>query len=237
MNLSVIIPLFNEEPTLATLLDSVLRQSIVTEVVVVDDGSHDRSFEIAQNIALDHPRLKIIRHPRNLGKGAAIRTALPIASGEIVLIQDADLEYDPSEYPKLISPLLQRESDAVYGTRFRKSESHHSPYLFHRLANHLLTHLFNRVTGLALTDLQTCFKAIRRETLSKIILTESGFGFDTELSLQLAAMNARILEVPISYHGRTYQAGKKIRCRDGFRSLALLFQHPWRSRGPSEKAL
>jgi len=217
MNLSVVVPLFNEETTIEFLLNKVLSQKSVIQVIVVDDASTDNSVEKLKFIGDE--RVLILKHEKNLGKGAAIRTAQSFVNGDIVIIQDADLEYNPDEYPKLINPILRGKADVVFGSRFQSGESRRVLYFWHYLGNRILTFFSNMMTDLNLSDMETCYKAIRSELFKRILIQESRFGFEPEITGKLAAHGARFYEVSISYDGRTYEQGKKIRPKDGIRAL------------------
>jgi glycosyltransferase involved in cell wall biosynthesis len=222
--LSIIIPCFNEEEFLAALLDRVLAaplpEGLDRELLVVDDGSTDGSGEVAARYEAAHPGVvRAFRHERNRGKGAAIRTALAHARGHWTLIQDADLEYDPRDYPRLLSPLLDERADAVYGTRFAVGVERRVLYFWHSLANKALTSFVNLAADLNLTDVWTCYKAFRTELLRSIPLRSDRFGFEPEITIKLAQRQARVYETPIGYHGRTYEEGKKIGKKDAVAAL------------------
>ncbi|MES2309837.1 MAG: glycosyltransferase family 2 protein [Verrucomicrobiota bacterium] len=226
MKTTVLIPFYNESATIEKILSEILLQSLVTEIIMIDDGSTDEGHQKAQLLGKNDSRIKIVRHSKNQGKGAAIRTGLLQATGDFILIQDADLEYNPNEYAALLAPLWNNEADVVYGSRFQGRESHHTPYFFNRIGNKVLTRLSNFRTGLQLTDIQTCFKVFRKEILQKITLCENRFGFDSEITAKTAKTGARILEVSVSYHGRTYAEGKKLlRWKDGWRSLYAILKY------------
>jgi SAM-dependent methyltransferase len=217
--LSILVPLFNEEEFVGTLLQRVLAaplpDGLAREVIVVDDASTDGSDKIVEEIASQHPELvRLYRHERNLGKGAAIRTAVEQARGEYCLIQDADLEYDPREYPHLLKPLLDGKGDAVYGSRFMIVAERRVMYYWHAVANRFVTGLCNLVADVNLTDMGTGYKAFRTALLREMPIRSNGFGVEPEITIKLARRGARIYEVPVSYHGRTYEEGKKIRFRD-----------------------
>ena len=207
--LSVVVPVFNEGATIAQVLEQVLEQRPVLEVVVVDDASRDNSWEVMQRFA-GHGRVKLFRHDRNQGKGAALRTGFARATAPYVLVQDADLEYDPSEYHLLLEPVLAGVADVVFGSRFQGAGAHRVLYFWHSLGNRFLTTMSNMVTDLNLTDLEACYKLFRREVLEKITIAENRFGFEPEIVAKVSRLRMRIYEVPISYHGRTYAEGKKI---------------------------
>ena len=220
--LTVVVPVFNEAATVREILRRVRASPVSKEIVVVDDGSTDGTREILA--AEGGSDLRVILHERNRGKGAALRTGFEAARGDVVLVQDADLEYDPAEYPVLLAPILDGRADAVFGSRFL-SGAHRVLYYKHRLGNALLTVLSNLATNLNLTDMETCYKAVRRETLQKVVLAEDRFGFEPEITAKLARAGARIYEVPISYSGRTYEEGKKIGWKDGLRALWCIWKY------------
>jgi glycosyltransferase involved in cell wall biosynthesis len=227
--LSILIPVFNEEEFVGTLLrrvlDAPLPPGVVSEIIVVDDASSDASVEVVLEKLSDYPdRIRLFRHDLNRGKGAAIRTAIDHARGHYAIIQDADLEYDPSEYPKLLKPLLEGKADAVYGSRFLISGERRVLYFWHALANGLLTTLCNMVADLNLTDMETCYKAFRLPLVQSIPLRSNRFGIEPEITIKLAQRQARIYEVPISYHGRTYEEGKKIGLRDAVQALLIILK-------------
>jgi glycosyltransferase involved in cell wall biosynthesis len=227
VKVSVVIPTFNEAGTIGDVVEAVrsLRTEGVTfEIVVVDDGSTDGTETLCrQSLA---GKIDVFeRQPENRGKGAAIRRGLAAASGQIVLIQDADLEYPPSEYPKLLAPLLANQADVVLGSRFAGSDPHRVVYFWHMVGNRCLTLLSNVLTDLNLTDMECGHKAFRADVLKQITLTENGFGFEPEVVAQVAKLKCRIYEVGVSYHGRTYAEGKKIGMKDGFRALYAIVKH------------
>ena len=217
--LSVVIPVFNEEKTLASILEVVLGQPNVAEVIAVDDASRDRSWEILSLAASNEPRLKISRHPHNMGKGAALRTGIAHCTAPVVVIQDADLEYDPQEYPLLLKPILQDKADVVFGSRFLGSSAHRVLYFWHSVGNQFLTLCSNMATNMNLTDMESCYKMFRREVIQAIPIVENRFGFEPEVTAKISKTNARVYEVSISYYGRTYAEGKKITWKDGVRAL------------------
>lgn len=224
--LSVLMPVFNESRTLRTIVAKVLASPIDMEIelVCVDDCSSDDSLEILEDLASGDQRIKVIAQPVNMGKGKAIRTAIDNMSGDIAIIQDADLEYDPDEYPLVLAPLLEGRADAVYGSRFAASEQRRVLFFWHSLGNRLLTLLSNMANDLNLTDMETCYKAVRADVLKRLRLTSDRFGLEPEITSRLAAWGARIYEVPISYHGRTYAEGKNIGWRDGVEAIWLIFK-------------
>jgi glycosyltransferase involved in cell wall biosynthesis len=243
--LSVVIPIFNEEATVEHLLEQVgrcpLPQEInQVEVVTVDDGSADRSWELIKSFSFtdrdDGVELSkcLYRHQYNQGKGAALRTGLQQATGDIILIQDADLEYDPHDYPTLLQPILSGQADVVYGSRFLGGP-HRVLFFWHYVGNKLLTIFSNMLTDLNLTDMETCYKVFTRNVLDNIRLTSNRFGFEPEFTARVAQLQCRVYEVAVSYHGRTYQEGKKIGWRDGFEAIwcILKFNLLIRNRPPN----
>ncbi|TLD98501.1 glycosyltransferase family 2 protein [Helicobacter muridarum] len=238
--LSIIIPCFNESRTITHILEYVKNVAITyhKEIIVVDDYSTDGTIEILKDLELTQYKqentppppytltLKILYHSQNLGKGAALRTGIAVASGDIVLIQDADLEYDPNEYPKLLAPFEKGVADVVFGSRFVSGDSHRVLYFWHRMANGLLTLLSNMMTNLNLTDMETCYKVFKREIIQNIHIEENRFGFEPEITAKIAKIkHIRIYEVGISYYGRTYEEGKKIGVKDGFRALWAIIKY------------
>ncbi len=223
--LSVIIPVFNEEKTLRTVLDAVMARPEVAEVVAVNDASSDTSWQVLQDYASREPRLKIFSHPENQGKGAALRTGIAHCTAEYIIIQDADLEYDPAEFPILLGPVLSGKADVVFGSRFLGAGAHRVLYFWHSVGNQFLTLLSNMGTNLNLTDMETCYKLFRREILQAIPIEEDRFGFEPEITAKVARLDVRIYEVAVSYHGRTYGEGKKITWKDGFRALWCIVKY------------
>jgi glycosyltransferase involved in cell wall biosynthesis len=224
-SLSVVMPVFNEAATVAEVIRTVLAQPEVAELIVVDDCSRDGTREILRQIADADPRIHFFAHEVNQGKGAAIRTGISKASAPIVLIQDADLEYDPAEYPELIAPILLGKADVVYGSRFLGAGAHRVLYFWHSVGNRLLTMLSNMATNLNLSDMETCYKAFRREIIQAVEIEEPRFGFEPEITAKIAQLGARLYEVPISYHGRTYSEGKKINWKDGVQALLCIAKY------------
>jgi SAM-dependent methyltransferase len=226
VKLSVLMPVHDESRTLRTIVRRVLDAPIGCdlELVVVDDGSTDRSLEILQDLARGDDRIVVVRHPVNRGKGAAIRTAITRMTGDVAVVQDSDLEYDPGELPRLLKPILEDRADAVFGSRFASSPERRVLLYWHSLGNRLLTWFTNVLNDLNLTDMETCYKAVRADLLRELRLRCERFGFEPELTTRLAQAGARIYEVPISYHGRTYAEGKQIGWRDGLEALWLLFK-------------
>lgn len=223
--LTVVMPVYNEAATVSHVIANVLRQRPVQQVVVVDDGSSDGTWPVLEKCAAVDSRLCVVRHPRNFGKGMAVRTGLARATSQFVIIQDADLEYDPAEYYLLLGPLVSGKADAVYGSRFLGAGAHRVLYFWHSLGNKVLTLFSNMATDLNLTDVETCFKAFRRELIQNVRLKEMRFGFEIEITAKLSRMGARIYEVPISYHGRTYREGKKANWRDGLSALRCIVKY------------
>jgi len=223
--LSVIMPVYNEEKTVAEVVRTVLDQPIVAELVCVDDCSSDGSLRVLKELAAKNPRIQVKGHDVNQGKGAALRTGIALASQPIVIIQDADLEYDPSEYPKILGPILENRADVVFGSRFGGSEAHRVLYFWHSVGNQFLTLLSNMFTNLNITDMETCYKAFRREIIQSIEIEENRFGFEPEITAKVAKMGVRIYEVSVAYHGRTYAEGKKIGWRDGFSAIRCILKY------------
>ena len=221
--LSVIIPCYNEQGTIASLIAMVQASPWVQEIIVVDDGSQDKSREILE--AISDPQVRVIMHTVNQGKGAALRTGFSHATSEFVIVQDADLEYDPSEYPLVLEPLLDNRADVVFGSRFLSGRPHRVLYFWHSLGNRFLTLMSNMFTDLNLTDMETCYKCFRREVIQAINIEEDRFGFEPEITAKLAKLHLRIYEVGISYSGRTYDEGKKIGWRDGVRAIYCIVRY------------
>jgi glycosyltransferase involved in cell wall biosynthesis len=223
--LGVVVPVYNEAATIANLIKTVLAQPLVAEVIVVDDCSKDSTWNVLQLVAKQDNRIKLQRHSINQGKGAALRTGFAAATAPILMVQDADLEYDPTEYPSLCRPILSGKADVVFGSRFLGSGAHRVLYYWHSFGNKILTTLSNMATNLNLTDMETGYKVFRREVIKRIRIEENRFGFEPEIVAKVSKLDVRIYEVAISYYGRTYAEGKKIGWRDGFSALRCIIKY------------
>jgi glycosyltransferase involved in cell wall biosynthesis len=227
MKLSIVIPVYNEAATISKIV--ALVQSIdigmEKELLLVDDCSSDGTADVLKKMAAENPALKVFFHEVNQGKGAALHTGFAGATGDFVLIQDADLEYDPGEYPRLLKPILDGHADVVYGSRFLGGGAHRVVYYWHYLGNQLLTMLSNMTTNLNLTDMEVCYKVFKRELIQSIPLKENRFGFEVEVTAKIARRKVKIYEVPISYYGRDYDEGKKIGWKDGFSALRCIIKY------------
>jgi glycosyltransferase involved in cell wall biosynthesis len=223
--LSVVMPVYNEVATVAEVIKVVLAQRLVQQLVIVDDASTDGTWEKLQAATNGDARVTLVRHDQNQGKGAALRTGFAQATAPVVMIQDADLEYDPTEYHRLLAPILSGKADVVFGSRFLGAGAHRVLYYWHSVGNNLLTTFSNMATDLNLSDMETCYKVFRREVIQKIKIEEDRFGFEPEITAKVAALKVRIYEVAISYYGRTYAEGKKIGWRDGIRALWCIFKY------------
>ena len=224
MQVSVIIPCFNEKNTIIKIIEKVENASVfLKEIIIVDDFSTDGTREILEKV--NNPIIKIYFHQKNKGKGAALKTGFSKVNGDICIIQDADLEYDPIEYPKLIKPIIDNKADVVFGSRFKGDGAHRVVYFWHRLGNGFLTFLSNLFTNINLSDMETCYKVFRKEVIQSIKIKENRFGIEPEITAKVAKMNLRIYEVGISYYGRTYREGKKITWRDGIMAIYCIIKY------------
>ncbi len=223
--LAVVIPAFNEAATIADVIQAVASQPLVREIIIVDDASHDGTWKVLQLLARENPALRLFQHPVNQGKGAALRTGFAHVTAPLAIVQDADLEYDPTDYEALCKPILAGKADVVIGSRFLGAGAHRVLYYWHSVGNRLLTTLSNMATDLNLSDMETGYKVFRRGVIQKIPIEEDRFGFEPEIVAKVSRMKVRIYEVPISYYGRTYAEGKKIGWRDGFSALRCIVKY------------
>jgi len=225
MKLSVVIPVYNEAATIAELISRVRAVDVPKEIIVVDDGSTDGTREVIERLKVRYEEMRVLLQPRNRGKGAALRLGFEHATGDYVLVQDADLEYDPAEYPVLLQPLIEGKADVVYGSRFLTTKQHRVLFFWHSVGNRLLTLISNMFTNLNLSDMETGFKVFRREVIQSIKLEQNRFGFEPEVTVKISRMRLRIYEVGISYYGRTYEEGKKIGWKDGVKALWCIVRY------------
>ena len=223
--LSVIMPAYNEQPTIGEIMTRVLKQPLVQELIVVDDGSSDGTWDTINKVAAHSSMVKCFRHEVNRGKGATLATGIAHATAPVVIIQDADLEYDPDEYLTVVNPILTGRADVVYGSRLIGAGPHRVLYFWHAVGNKLLTTFSNMLTNINLTDMETCYKAFRREVIQGITIEEQRFGVEPEITAKISRRGLRIYEVPVSYHGRTYGEGKKIGWRDGLSAFRCILKY------------
>ncbi len=237
--LSIIMPCYNEKETIRDIVKKVksVELPLEKEIVIIDDYSTDGTRDILKKEMENDPEIKVVYHEKNKGKGAALRTGFQNCSGDIVIIQDADLEYNPNEYPKLLQPILDGVADVVYGSRFIGEGAHRVLYFWHSVGNKFLTLVSNMFTNLNLTDMETCYKVFKKDIIDKIDIEEDRFGFEPEVTAKVAALNVRIYEVGISYYGRTYEEGKKIGWKDGIRAIYVILKYGIWRRPKYEKAV
>lgn len=222
--LSVVVPAYNEQSTLSEVVHKLLRVPCLLEIIIVDDCSTDGTGEVARQLSVDYPRVRLVRHERNAGKTAALRSGFALTTGQVVIVQDADLEYDPTDIYGVIRPILEGHADVVFGSRFLVRRAARVLYFYHYLANKFLTYLSNTLTNLNMTDIETGYKAFRGEIIRNMLIVSSGFGFEVEVAAKIAKLNVAIYEVPISYYGRTYAEGKKIVFKDAVIALWLVIR-------------
>ncbi len=236
--LSIVVPAFNEEATLARVVEKLIHVPYLFEIVIVDDCSSDRTLEIARQLAAKYPQVRALTHQRNRGKTDALRTGFAETKGNIVIVQDADLEYDPSEMKDVIQPIVEGVADVVFGSRFLIRKAARVLYFYHYIANKSLTFFSNLLTNINLSDVETGYKAFRGEIIRNMVITSKGFGFEIEVTAKVAKLGCAIFEVPISYYGRTYEQGKKIGMRDGIAAVWYIVRYNWlTSRAASYRAI
>lgn len=223
--LSVVVPVYNEQATLATVIEKLIALPNLLEIVIVDDCSTDKTPEILAGLCARYPLIHLVRHDRNQGKTAALRTAFRLTQGDIVIVQDADLEYDPLEIQDVIAPILNGNADVVFGSRFLVRKAARAVYFYHYLGNKVIVFLSNLLTNINLTDVETCYKAFRGDIIRQMKITSRGFGFEIEVTAKVAKLKCTIYETPISYYGRTYEEGKKANIWDGFAALYYLLRY------------
>jgi glycosyltransferase involved in cell wall biosynthesis len=223
--LSVVVPVYNEEHTLATIVGRLLELSQLLEIVIVDDCSTDKTSEVLANLSAKHGEIRTVRHDRNRGKTEALKTGFRLTRGELVIVQDADLEYDPQDIPSVIAPILAGQADVVFGSRFLVRKATRVLYFYHYLGNKLLTFLSNLGTNINLTDVETCYKAFRGDIIRQMKINSCGFGFEIEVTAKIAKLKCAIYETPISYYGRTYEEGKKITAWDGVAAVYYILRY------------
>ncbi len=223
--LSVVVPVYNEEDTLATIVDKLLRLPQLLEMVIVDDCSTDKTSEILRRLKEEHKEIQAVRHEKNSGKTEALKTGFRLTKGDIVIVQDADLEYAPEEIPSVIAPILDGHADVVFGSRFLVKKATRVLYFYHFVGNKLLTFLSNLATNINLTDVETCYKAFRGDIIRQMKIQSSGFGFEIEVTAKVAKLKCSIYETPISYYGRTYEEGKKITAWDGVAAVYYILRY------------
>lgn len=228
IKLSVIIPCYNEEKTIFLIVEKIKKiKNLTTEIIIVDDCSTDTTSDVLKNISQVYPDIKIIRHEHNSGKGSAIQSGIKLVTGNIVLIQDADLEYDPNDYHNLLQPFIETDADVVYGTRFKGGKYVRLHFFWHYLANKILTTITNIVTNLNMSDMETGYKVFKSDIIKSLKLNENSFGIEPEITVKLAKKKYIFYEVPISYHGRSYEQGKKITLKDAFIAIYCIFRYRW----------
>ena len=228
IKLSVIIPCYNEEKTIFLIVEKIKKiKNLTIEIIIVDDCSTDTTSDVLKNISQVYPDIKIIRHEHNSGKGSAIQSGIKLVTGNIVLIQDADLEYDPNDYHNLLQPFIETDADVVYGTRFKGGKYVRLHFFWHYLANKILTTITNIVTNLNMSDMETGYKVFKSDIIKSLKLNENSFGIEPEITVKLAKKKYIFYEVPISYHGRSYEQGKKITLKDAFIAIYCIFKYRW----------